>query len=852
MSRKKRGIKLKSLNKKKQGFTLIELIVAISIMGVLLIVALPQVQKIQAANKDRKYQAYEKSMVASSKLYIDSYAKDLFGNNNSGCVRIKYSELKNKNLIKDFSSKDISCANDNETYIEVRKVLDEYKYKINMVCKDTKKNKQVYKAQEITGPEGSCSLDPDLEAPKITVTPANTNSKWYNSKNLAVKIKVSDVSGLNSNIAVKYDWYNQTTGKTTVNSSHSFKNKKGVEQVSYTIPTSKMPSDAGGIYKLTVTPDASKGNGVQDALGNKTLTETEAKEYWIDNQAPTLSGSVTSTDSRFQSKSVKVNLTASDNFTPTSSLKVYISNTGYQTGGSWRNYSTSMDWTLSGSYDGGRRTVYVTIKDLAGNTTSRSFPYTIYKNCTVQLDNGNWYDTSSCNRKCGGGKKEQTKKKKDAYTNASCPSITQKVDCNLQGCCSRVNYKDGKTCSASCGSGTKNQEAYSYYDGSRCIANDLPSGGSRCNTGIDCCSKTNESGNWRDITGCNASCGTGTKRQEINLVSAYNGISCGTTTRNTTCDTGISCCVDTEKPKVSSVTLNVTSATAATVSYNASDSGCSGMAKYVIQLAGKSQTITNINTKSVTFSGINTQNNYQATVTAYDNAGNVGSRNSDSKCIAGSYRIPKKSYSVGAQVRYLCDNWTVIKNNSDNAVLVRNTPMNKSDVELAGINTSSNAIVDGCNSTACMISHCAWSSKNPDSSYCWIKGNRATGVYNHGSSVAYSWPKSYIKKVIETYMNNNYLLKQAKNGSNLVNMSFSDGIGNRTGYIRIPTMGETAASNALTWINKSNPSRRWSWTLTKHDNKGDGATSINRNYWTILGYANTVGSIYPVIQVKKA
>ena len=531
------------IKKSENGFTLIELIVAISIMGVLLIVALPQVQKIQAANKDRKYQAYEKSMVASSKLYIDSYAKDLFGNNNSGCVRIKYSELKNKNLIKDFSSKDISCANDNETYIEVRKVLDEYKYKINMVCKDTKKNKQVYKAQEITGPEGSCSLDPDLEAPKITVTPANTNSKWYNSKNLAVKIKVSDVSGLNSNIAVKYDWYNQTTGKTTVNSSHSFKNKKGVEQVSYTIPTSKMPSDAGGIYKLTVTPDASKGNGVQDALGNKTLTETEAKEYWIDNQAPTLSGSVTSTDSRFQSKSVKVNLTASDNFTPTSSLKVYISNTGYQTGGSWRNYSTSMDWTLSGSYDGGRRTVYVTIKDLAGNTTSRSFPYTIYSQCSSKVDDGYWYDTGSCNRSCGGGTKPQRIDQKDAYlSGVSCGSRTRTAQCNTQSCCSRVNYYDGTSCSAACGSGTKNQVAYSYYDGSRCSAYDLSSGGSYCNTGIDCCSKTNESGNWRDITGCNASCGTGTKRQEINLVSAYNGISCGTTTRNTTCDTGISCC----------------------------------------------------------------------------------------------------------------------------------------------------------------------------------------------------------------------------------------------------------------------------------------------------------------------
>ena len=59
------------------GFTLIELIVVIAIMGIILILALPLVSKIQEANKDRKFQVYQSSIARGAKLYIDSNAKDL-------------------------------------------------------------------------------------------------------------------------------------------------------------------------------------------------------------------------------------------------------------------------------------------------------------------------------------------------------------------------------------------------------------------------------------------------------------------------------------------------------------------------------------------------------------------------------------------------------------------------------------------------------------------------------------------------------------------------------------------------------------------------------------------------------
>lgn len=70
---------MKKIERNRFGFTLTELIVVIAIMGVILILALPQVANIQRANKDSKYETYQKSLETAAKLYVDSNTKDLFG-----------------------------------------------------------------------------------------------------------------------------------------------------------------------------------------------------------------------------------------------------------------------------------------------------------------------------------------------------------------------------------------------------------------------------------------------------------------------------------------------------------------------------------------------------------------------------------------------------------------------------------------------------------------------------------------------------------------------------------------------------------------------------------------------------
>lgn len=324
----------------EKGFTLIELIVTISIMGVMLILALPQVSKLQQANKDKKYDAYYASIERGAKLYIDTYAKDLFGNNNSGCVAIKYSDLKKQNLAKDFGSSEVTCGNDSETYVEVRKVNSEYLYSIAMVCRD-EKDKIVY--QKSIKDDFTCENVQDEEGPKVVAEPGSHD--WVQTKNLKVKIKVSDPSTLNKNIGIIYYWTDLNGKKVSGDYKYNYKNKKGVQTVSYLIPTKNIPTPSGQ-YKLVVKPwESSSTSGIQDALGNKTLIEKSFGPYKIDNVKPTC-GTVTGAKTTWTNKDFTITQGCNDDAS------------GCEKNPYSKTFTTS------------RKTYDFTIKDKAGNTNS--------------------------------------------------------------------------------------------------------------------------------------------------------------------------------------------------------------------------------------------------------------------------------------------------------------------------------------------------------------------------------------------------------------------------------------------------------------------------------------------------
>lgn len=95
----------------KKGFTLVELIITISIMGVLLLVAFPSVTRLTRNNKYKKVASYGQSMIAASKLYVDQYAEDLWGSlTATGTRSLSMQTLVGEDLLKKYVDKKDNCS----------------------------------------------------------------------------------------------------------------------------------------------------------------------------------------------------------------------------------------------------------------------------------------------------------------------------------------------------------------------------------------------------------------------------------------------------------------------------------------------------------------------------------------------------------------------------------------------------------------------------------------------------------------------------------------------------------------------------------------------------------------------
>ena len=288
------------MNLNNKGFTLVEIITTIAILGIVSLIALPIISNTNNSNKVKKFELYKDSLESAAKLYIDSDGYDEFGDATSGCIDIPFKVLnQDKNLIEDIDMKDVSC-NNIKTIVRVFKNGEIYNYKTYLNCKD-KDDNIVYPIDGVEIlPAGTCTGTVDTNGPEITFDPDGSTDP---AKSVTVKIIITDSYGFGPNAKVEYHWLDPD-GNILNSKEKSFSNKYlNSTTTTLTIPNIKSPDNVTGNYTLEVVPIT-----LMDSIGNASTDSKKSKEFLLDNTKPDISSnSLIETDGSY------LEFTATDN-----------------------------------------------------------------------------------------------------------------------------------------------------------------------------------------------------------------------------------------------------------------------------------------------------------------------------------------------------------------------------------------------------------------------------------------------------------------------------------------------------------------------------------------------------------
>ena len=357
--------------KEKNGFTLVELLVTMVILGIISVLAFPMLRGLKESDNKRKYKAYSNSVLLSAKQYVDSYGEDLFGRSKSGVQCIKYNDLKNKMLLKDIGDNNISC-NSSDTVVQVTKLNDVYVYDVRLGCGDKNANNNQLEANEIkvyypSNKQIDCS---EISTPTYSLNFNPENHKIFDKRSLSVTISLTSQTGINNN-------YNELFYKWTKNANESTDIGEW-KKLNFDIPSTKKQLNdlkSGKIKKIVVKNDLMipkqtgswylfvQERGIQNAVGDSMTIEGENPKrggpYTIDRTPPTFSVRYENNDSSWaQSKTVEI-------FNPNDAGKLPEKPYSFDNGKTWES-------NIKKTYTSNQK-ITVVVKDLAGNTSKKEF-----------------------------------------------------------------------------------------------------------------------------------------------------------------------------------------------------------------------------------------------------------------------------------------------------------------------------------------------------------------------------------------------------------------------------------------------------------------------------------------------
>ena len=128
-----------------KGFTMVELLVAMAIMGLLIIMAFPTIRAIQTNDTNKKFETFGKTLLSGAKLYVDSYGEDLFTSSlENETVDITTAEMIKKQMVENSTVNETNCS---ESKVFVVKYGEDYSYCLYLLCKSG--NKVAYSSNDM-------------------------------------------------------------------------------------------------------------------------------------------------------------------------------------------------------------------------------------------------------------------------------------------------------------------------------------------------------------------------------------------------------------------------------------------------------------------------------------------------------------------------------------------------------------------------------------------------------------------------------------------------------------------------------------------------------------------------------
>ena len=405
---------------KQKGFTLVELLVVIVILGVITAISIPLIRNVQEGNEKKQYTTYMDSLKYSAKLYVNSYEEDLFGHSKSGCAIIRYSQMEEKGLLKDITVPDISCNSEN-TFVKVVKMEDQYSYVPSIGCGSKAEDGTVSVVTKMPD-EGVVGVDTCGQDVKQIIsfssTPA-TPDLSINFQKRNITINMTSNTGFHEDIQVYYNFvtsanyptgdYDNTHVPTVIDGwkkltfdylggneqKRRIENGEAITLSSEKIVTpTNITDDVYVVLRIDTLKDITGREWNNDVLASKYIY---IGSFRADNSKPIFSASSTivSSNASYNHVQPKLNISVSDEkFSSTENLKMCISydsdicskkvsdikasNKGYEQ----YNGTKTLD-EIQDNYDGSTHTVYVTVADAAGNYETKSYSYQLARRWTL-------------------------------------------------------------------------------------------------------------------------------------------------------------------------------------------------------------------------------------------------------------------------------------------------------------------------------------------------------------------------------------------------------------------------------------------------------------------------------------